>query len=229
MNKLYRKKDIHKNLEAAGFKPLDVLVVGSTGAGKSSTINALWGEEVAKIGRHCEPETLNIRSIKLNELICFWDSPGLGDNVTNDARYLKKLVDLLYKEYSLDNSTYGWIDIVLVILDGSGRDMGTTYRILNEAIIPNFQTDRILVAINQADLAMKGRHWNDRKNCPDSTLLNFLEKKAASVCSRLLEATGVTISKPVYYSAERGYNIEKLLDMIIDNMPKTKRQLMSNL
>lgn len=35
--------------------------------------------------------------------------------------------------------------------------MGTTYRLLNEVIVPNFQKERILVAINQADMAMKGR------------------------------------------------------------------------
>lgn len=57
---------------------------------------------------------------------------------------------------------------MLVILDGSGRDMGTTYRLLNEVVAPNFQIDRVLVAINQADMAMKGRHWDERLNRPDS-------------------------------------------------------------
>ena len=59
-------------------------------------------------------------------------------------------------------------------------------------------------------------------------LLNdFLEKKVDSVRSRLVEATGARVSKPVYYSAERGYNVEKLLDMIIDNMPKERRRLVA--
>ena len=41
MSRSYRVKDIESNLITAGFWPLDVLVIGSTGAGKSSTINAL--------------------------------------------------------------------------------------------------------------------------------------------------------------------------------------------
>ena len=76
-------------------------------------------------------------------------------------------------------------------------------------------------------MAMKGRHWDERLNRPDSVLHEFLEGKADSVRSRLAEATGVKVSRPVYYSAERGYNVEKLLDMVIDNMPKERRRLVA--
>lgn len=227
MNRLYRVDDIDRNLRVARFRPLDVLVIGGTGAGKSSTINALFEKEVAKVGRNCDPETMHIGSMELNELLRFWDSPGLGDNVENDRRYSKDLVDILYKDYYLDDNRYGLIDTVLVILDGSGRDMGTAYRLLNEVVAPNFQIDRVLVAINQADMAMKGRHWDESLNCPDSVLLDFLEDKANSVRSRLAEATGARISRPVYYSAEKGYNVEKLLDMVIDNMPRERRRLVA--
>ncbi len=227
MRSLYRIKDIDRNLKIAKFRPLDVLVVGGTGTGKSSTINSLFGREVAKVGRYCDPETMEINSMELNELMRFWDSPGLGDNVVKDKKYSKALIDLLYRDYELDNKNYGLIDTVLVILDGSGRDMGTTYKLLNEVVVPNFQIDRILVAINQADIAMKGRHWDERKNCPDEALIDFLEDKVYSVQQRLREATGVKVSMPVYYSAERGYNITKLLDMIIDNMPRERRKLVS--
>lgn len=227
MNSLYRKNDIERNLSIARFRPLDVLVVGGTGAGKSSTINALFEKEVAKVGRSCDPETMEIGSMELNELMRFWDSPGLGDGMENDRHHSKALVDLLYDEYRLDGNNYGLIDTVLVVLDGSGRDMGTTYRLLNEVIVPNFQADRILVAINQADMIMKGRHWNERQNCPDCVLSAFLKEKAESVQRRIKEATGVRVMRPVYYSAERGYNVDKLLDMIIDNMPGERRRLVA--
>ena len=72
---------------------------------------------------------------------------------------------------------------------------------------------------------MEGRHWNKETNKPDETLVEFLEKQASSIQDRVKEATGITIRKPVYYSAEYGYNIEKLLDFIIDNMILERRPL----
>lgn len=47
--------------------------------------------------------------------------------------------------------------------------------------------------------------------CQDSVLLESLEEKADSVWSGLTETTGVKVSRPICYSAERGYNVEKLL------------------
>ncbi|MCI6738862.1 MAG: 50S ribosome-binding GTPase [Intestinibacter sp.] len=221
----YRLETINEKLEKARFYPLDVMVTGVTGAGKSTTLNSLFEKEVAKVGDGVDPETMELDSYRLNELMRFWDTPGLGDGVEADKVHSKKLVDMLYDTYVLDNNEYGFIDSVLVIIEGSNRDMGTTYKLLNEIIVPNFQSDRILVAINQADVAMKGRHWDFFNNRPDDVLLDYLEKQASSIQRRVKEATGITIKKPVYYSAEKGYNVSKLFDLIIDNMPETRREL----
>lgn len=221
----YRLDAIDKKLQKARFYPLDIMVTGVTGAGKSTTLNSLFEKEVAKVGDGVDPETMELDSYRLNELIRFWDTPGLGDGVYADKIHSKKLVDLLYKTYILDEKEYGFIDCVLIIIEGSSRDMGTTYRLLNDVIVPNFQSERILVAINQADVAMKGRHWDFYRNRPDNTLINYLEEKAFSIQNRVEEATGVTIKRPIYYSAEKGYNISKLFDLIIDNMPESRRDI----
>ena len=223
--KYYRKNDIEKKLEKARFRPLDVMVTGVTGAGKSTTLNTIFKKNVATVGNGVDPETMDLDSYSLNDVFRLWDTPGLGDGVKNDEIHKRKLVDLLYKTYSLDGNIYGWIDSAIVILEGLNRDMGSTYTLLNEVIVPNIQADRILVVINQADMAMKGRHWNKETNRPDEVLVDFLERQALSIQNRVKEATEVTIRKPVYYSAEYGYNIEKLLDFIIDNIILERRQL----
>ena len=223
--KYYRKNDIEKKLEKARFRPLDVMVTGVTGAGKSTTLNTIFKKNVATVGNGVDPETMDLDSYSLNDVFRLWDTPGLGDGVANDEIHKRKLVDLLYKTYSLDGNIYGWIDSAIVVLEGLNRDMGSTYTLLNEVLVPNIQADRILVVINQADMAMKGRHWNKETNRPDEVLVDFLERQALSIQNRVKEATGVTIRKPVYYSAEYGYNIEKLLDFIIDNMIVERRPL----
>ncbi len=65
--------------------------------------------------------------------------------------------------------------------------------------------DRVLVAINQADMAMKGKNWDYENNRPNEKLQAFLEEKVQSVKRRVKEATGVDI-EPIYYSA--GYKEE---------------------
>jgi GTP-binding protein HSR1-related len=223
--KHYRKTDIEKKLEKARFMPLDVMITGVTGAGKSTTLNTIFKKNVATVGNGVDPETIDLEFYSLNDVFRLWDTPGLGDGIKNDEIHKRRLVNLLYKTYSLDGNVYGWVDLAIVVLEGLNRDMGSTYTLLNEVIVPNIQADRILVVINQADMAMKGRHWNKETNKPDETLVEFLEKQASSIQDRVKEATGITIRKPVYYSAEYGYNIEKLLDFIIDNMILERRPL----
>ena len=223
----YRLADLTQKMKIMQIRPLDVMVTGVTGAGKSTTLNSLFEKCVAKVGNGVEPETMNLTSYMLNDVARFWDTPGLGDGVERDRIHAKKIVDLLYKTYNVDGKYYGWIDMVLIIVEGINRDMGSTYRLLNEIIVPNFQRDRILVAINQSDVAMKGRHWDSYYNRPDDVLENFLNEQALSIQRRVHEATGVNIIKPVYYSGEYNYNVNKLMDLIIDNIPTQRRDLIT--
>ena len=225
MYKTYRILDIYKKMNKMGISPLDIMVTGVTGAGKSTTLNSLFKKNIAVVGKGVEPETMSLTSYSLNESLRLWDTPGLGDGIEKDKKHSKKIIDLLYKDYTSKEKAYGFIDLVLIIIEGSNRDMGTTYKLLNEIIVPNFQKSRILIAINQADVAMKGRHWDSEKNIPQEKLLKFLEDKAISIQKRVKEATDVSIIKPIYYSAEYGYNIDKLMDIIIDNIPQKKRNL----
>lgn len=222
----YRENDIKEKLSKARFQPLDVMVTGVTGAGKSTTLNSLFEKCVAKVGNGVEPETMDLTSYELNKIARFWDTPGLGDGVEQDKIHSKKIVELLYKTYRLDEQEYGWIDLVLIIIEGMNRDMGSTYKLLNEIIVPNFQSNRVLVAINQADVAMKGRHWRKKESRPEIELEDFLKRQSSSIQRRVKEATGVEIVRPIYYSAEYGYNVNALMDLIIDNMPIERRKLM---
>lgn len=223
MYKKYRIKNIVENTKNIGVSPLDIMVTGVTGAGKSTTLNSLFKENIAKIGHGVDPQTMELTSYNLNEYLRLWDTPGFGDNPKQDTIHAKKITNLLHKRYKQKNKIYGFIDIVLVIIEGSNRDMGSTYKLLNETIVPNFPKSRILVAINKADLAMKGRNWDYLNNKPKEKLEIFLNKQVDSIQERVKEGTGVEIIKPIYYSAEYNYNIKILLNLIINNMPLQKR------
>jgi hypothetical protein len=200
--------------------PLDVMVVGATGAGKSSLVNALCGGKVARVGEGVDPETMDVKRYELNNHFCVWDTPGLGDSAVADARHKRKIVDSLLMTYESNGRRYSFMDMVLVVLEGGIRDMGSCYSLLNEVIVPNIDRERILVAINQADIAMKGTHWDSVFNRPDAVLESFLRDKAESVRRRVYEATGVSIRTPVCFSAETGYNMKSVVDAVVEQIPR---------
>ena len=269
-----QKNKLVKKLQLLRENKLNIMLVGATGCGKSSTINALFNcaelqvedvqagttdeskqataeaegasdkeavaekanttekvfVEVAKVGSKSDPETKDIEKYTIGNLT-LWDTPGLGDGTEIDEHHKAVIRDLL-KE--VDEEGNRLIDLVLVILDGSTRDLGTSYKILNEVIIPEFgkKRKRILVALNQADIAMKtGRHWDYEKNEPDEVLVKFLEEKLVSIKNRIYEDSGLEI-EPVYYcagyvepdgSAVYPYNLTKLLYYILQAVPAKKR------
>lgn len=220
----------------------NIVLVGATGSGKSSTINALFScgeqgagcqlidfKEVAKVGITPDPETSEIEKYTIGNLT-LWDTPGLGDSAEQDERSKKAIQELLEQVDEDDNRL---IDLVLIVMDASSKDLGTTYSVLNNIIIPNMDdTDRILVALNQADIAMKhGRHWDYTNNRPDKTLQEYLEGKVQSIQARIKEDSGVDVA-PIYYCAGckdeddvvvYPYNMAKLLYYIVSAVPAAKR------
>lgn len=99
--------------------------------------------------------------------------------------------------------------MVTVILDGGSRDLGTSYKLLQDIILPVLDPKRVTVLINQADMGMSGRYWNKELQRPEPKLEQFLDEKAVSVQQRIKEATGLFIHKPICYSANYDYNIDK--------------------
>lgn len=214
---------------------INLMITGCTGCGKSSTINALFNAEKARVGTGPNPETMDVQCYELDNLI-LWDTPGLGDGVEADERHKKKIRELLAETNEKGQKV---IDLVLVIIDGSNKDMGTPINLINNVIIPNLGNKpekRILIAINKADAANSGRGWDHEKYCPNSKLKEFLDEKAVSVRNRIKKDTGVDV-ETIYYSAgykeegepqEPSYNLLKLLLYILKFTPDNKRVILMN-
>lgn len=218
-----------KKLARLREQKINIMLVGSTGSGKSSTVNALFDMSVAKVGKGVDPETRHITEFELDNLTV-WDTPGLGDGVEKDQEIAD---EILLKLQERDDDGNQLIDLVVMVMDASSKDLGNYYSIINDVLIPEFGEHagkKIIIALNQSDIAMKGNHWDSEKNEPDEVLSSFLKKKAASVRDRIKENTGLDL-KPVCYCAgysEQGvqrkpYNLTKLLYSIIKAAPKVKR------
>lgn len=96
-----------KTLQASQDERFVFLLVGRTGVGKSSVINALMAQEVAKVNPY-EPETMMVESYdsEIDDIrFTVIDTPGLCDDIEdagNDRRYLElirskvKRVDVMW-------------------------------------------------------------------------------------------------------------------------------------
>ncbi len=225
LKRLNQIAKIQARMDYLGIHPLDVLLVGATGVGKSSTLNALFGQQIATVGIGVAPETMHLKAYQYDDCLRFWDSAGLGDGVQADWHHRRQLINILQKAYEHQNKRWGYIDLVLVILDGSSRDLGTAYRLLEQVILRCISPDRVMVVVNQADMAQKSRYWDSIQNRPKPVLQDFLDKQMVNIQKRLLEATGLKIAEPIYYSATKAYNLEVLMDSLIIHLPKQKRRL----
>lgn len=102
------KQALLMNVQFLKEQKLNIMITGATGCGKSSTINAMFDMEVAKVGVGVDPETMDIKKYELDNLI-LWDTPGFGDGKEADYRHAKNIINKLNEKdeegASLVNST----------------------------------------------------------------------------------------------------------------------------
>ena len=161
------RKNILHRMSLLQENPIQILLVGATGVGKSSAINALAEYPKATVGMGVDPETDKITPYAAEGFV-FWDTPGLGDSVQDDLEYGKMLVDILNEQ---DGNGKLLIDFVLLLVDGSSRDLGTASDLIRKVILPDLRTEkknRLLIVVNKIDKALSSRHWDAVHHCPDA-------------------------------------------------------------
>lgn len=183
------------------------LLVGGTGVGKSSTINALAHKNgMARIGHGSKPETQKLMGYKVGDYV-LWDTPGLGEGIAEDERHIESILGLAH-----GSSKYN-IHHVLLVIEANKRDLGGVYKVV-EILVKSRYVAKFSIIMNQADQAMKGQNWNCVENGPNVDLKEYLDEQAVSFKDRVEKDTGVELSMPKYYSALTGYGVEELDDFI---------------
>ena len=173
------KVDVHTMHSKNNFDliPLDVMIVGALGVGKSSTLNALVGKSIATIGNSFYSMTEDIQSYNLSSKVRIWDTPGIGDSYLLSDVNNKMSMGMLLRTKAVSSAKwYGLIDLVLLIVDASCKDLQATEKILNEIVLKNIAPYRVLLAINKVDQALDGDNWNKRLQRPNELLSHYLDE-----------------------------------------------------
>jgi small GTP-binding protein len=180
-----------------------ILFLGNTGSGKSTTINALFNQKISKVGDGVDAETTLTKAYqKTGSPFVLWDSPGLGESIYADNEHSAKIKTLLNNRK---------MNIIVLVIEATKKDLGTTYKIIEEFIIKTHYQGKVILAINQIDLVKNGRYWDDENNLPSNYLLDFLNEQKSSIRRRIInDFKNITISMTICYSAQKKYNIDNL-------------------
>lgn len=224
-----QKDKIVQKLNDLKTQNVNILIIGGTGVGKSSTINAVFKGNVASVGTKANPETMEITNFKIDDNITIWDSPGLGDGI-KDEQHKEKIFNLLDRK---DDKNNRLIDCVLVVINANSKDLGTTYELISNILIKKLGHDeaqeKLIIGINKADEAIHSRYWDTKNHVPSKKQKEFLDDKVEDIKTRIFESTNVQL-EPIYYVAgyndenfkDPSWNIDNLMIHILKSVPKKK-------
>ncbi|EMF1843400.1 50S ribosome-binding GTPase [Campylobacter upsaliensis] len=237
---IYNLQDKSQEEQREGMKaileeldiPLNILIIGGTGVGKSSTINAIYGANRVKVGSNPNPQTQEIEQCQISKNITLYDSPGLGEGSEKDKQHMEKIHKLLT---DTDENGNAKIDLALVITDATVKGLGQEYETIKYLLKTLGDSKRILIGLNRCDCAVSERYFDRENNKLGKEQEQFLQDKVADLQKRIKTDTGLSLGKDeiVYYSAgfydentqtqDNPYNIVQLEKMVLSKIPKQKR------
>lgn len=208
-------------------QPPTVAIIGFTGVGKSTTLNALFNAGQATSDFRPCTKTAADFIVDLKDYIGskgtikIYDMPGLGESIKADERYYALYTDILPKA-----------DVIIWLFHAGDRamtPMQTALVRLISMIGPEF-TNRLLFAVNKADAIAPGESaWNTKFNIPSKEQVDNLDGFSRYVRERICEVLPDWEGPVVLYSAKRRYHLEQLMTAMVECMPEKRRWVMDDL
>ncbi|MGG4661980.1 MULTISPECIES: GTPase family protein [Providencia] len=181
-------------------------LMGKTGAGKSSLINALFQSTLSPVSdvSGCTRQAQRFSMTMNNHTLTFIDLPGVGENLERDREYHQLYRNLLPE-----------LDLIIWVLKADDRAWSSDeqcYRFLAEQC--GYQPNRFLFVLNQADKIEPCRQWDELCHQPSPEQAANLELKQQSV---------ITEFKPYHpvmtVSAVENYQLTELAEQLIQALP----------
>ena len=211
MKKMTRKeeKELARLIGAALEKPPTIGLVGVSGVGKSSTINAMFKTDLPVSHTvACTKEFWALEAdLILNQgpaqghavKLLIHDAPGLGEDLAKDDEYLAMYREKLPR-----------CDVILWVLAARNRAVALDQQYLTQ--LAGFH-DRIVFGLNQVDL-VEPMNWKSGLPIPSVEQEKHIEEIVADRSRRLSPVIGREV-EVIPYSTVRGYNLEALFTAML--------------
>ena len=197
-------------------RPFRVAVIGQSGVGKSTTLNAVFGlsNYTSDIAEGTTEIVEKVFPMRNGFNLSIYDMPGLNNDVDKDIEYEKLYQKIL-----------PGCDVIVYIINAHSKDFGEDCRILKEVVLPicntNHVRENLILAINKIDTIGESYdpndpelRWNVFDNEPTEKLKKFIKRKIDDINDKLVDENLVgpedafSVKQVVYYSAIYNYNLK---------------------
>jgi uncharacterized protein len=189
-----------------------IAIFGKTGAGKSSTLNAIFGQNLSAVSdvAACTREVLSYEIQTPRGQIILLDCPGVAESSTRDKEYAKLYHDLLTGRDGSDG-----VDFILWVLKGDDRAFSADLEFYERMIKPAMdQSIPILFVLNQVDKIEPFREWDEQRCTPGARQQQNIQDKRTYVS----QCFSIPPSLVVPISALEGYKVGTLMYEIITRL-----------
>lgn len=201
-----------------------IALIGFTGVGKSSTINALFnaGQEIGDV-RACTQEAHEVQG-DVSEYtghhgsVVVYDMPGLGEDLWADKKHLETYEAVLPR-----------VDVAVWTFQADDRAMTPMQQALltlQERIGPDF-SQKLVFAVNKADAIAPGETaWVHKMNVPSREQQKNIVDFEAYICGKIRQVWPNWNGTIVTYSARQKFRLELLMTAMVDAVASQRRWIL---
>ncbi len=207
--------------------PPTIAIVGFTGVGKSSTLNALFnaGQPTSDVKACTQEATSFVGDIETftgsKGIVNIYDMPGLGEDIETDIKHYKTYEEIL-----------PLVDVVVWTFQAGDRAMTPTQQALTSLVnkIGNDFTNRLIFVVNKADATAPGEtYWDTKLNIPNSTQMENIKEFEDYIREKVKKVLPKWNGAIITYSAKRRFRLDQLMTAMVEAMPDKRKWLLNDL
>lgn len=219
---------LRKLINAELAKSPRIAVIGTTGVGKSTTINAIFNsglptnhvtactQEATELQIPLDENGLPLIKIEDHKnpkgTIRIFDMPGLGESIAKDVQHRETYLRVLPH-----------CEIALWVLKADSRELSSAQMAIRDIVGPAMGgLNRLVIGINQID-KMEPGPWNDGDNIPNPEQAINIDRKMDDVFEKLSTIIpDLGFDRVVPYSATKHFQLTRLYNALMEAMPDNR-------